>query len=369
MKFARLSVIPVLLLLQCACQFNAGASAHPPQSVPSKSSQQKTSPNRMQGPAYEAYEQEVRKHWANNDYDWLENEAAKLITSKERLPGGYWKLRVLFRSIEDVVDDESSDASWQEHIARVEKWASKHPASAMPRIILAAVWRNYAWKIRGTGLSDTVKPENWDPFEERHNKASKILDEADALERKSPEWFLTALLIARVEEDDREAFERLYEQAVALEPHYYYFHQAKAGHLLPQWHGHAGEWERFAEAAANQVGGEQGDIILFTVYTEYWSQDPLEFMETRRAVAPRLLAGFRAIEKLYGSSPQRLNQGCLISFFVDDNKTPAVLMKRIGDDYDLDVWKDQSVFNIFRQEALMRSGELPRYRRGGSSPR
>lgn len=84
---------------------------------------------------------------------------------------------------------------------------------------------------------------------------------------------------------------------------------------------------------------------------------------------PRLLAGFRAIDKLYGSSPQRLNEGCLISFFVADNKTPAELMKRIGNAYDLDVWKDESVFNLFRQEALMRSGELPRHRKTGSSPR
>ena len=74
-----------------------------------------------------------------------------------------------------------------------------------------------------------------------------------------------------------------------------------------------------------------------------------------------MLAGFRATEKLYGSSPQRLNQACVISFFLNDNKVPAELMKRIGKDYDLSVWQDESVFNLFRQEALMRSGELPRY--------
>ncbi len=369
MKFVRLSLIPVLLLLQCACQFNAGASAPPTQSASSNSQQQGTSATRMQGPEYQAYEQEVRKQWANNNYEWLENEADELTASKERLPGGYWKLRVLYRSIEDVVDKHPSDASWQEHIARVERWASAHPVAAMPRVILAEVWRSYAWKIRGSGLADTVKRENWTPFHQRHAKTTKLLAEADALEQKSPEWYLVALLAARVEEKDRAAFERLFEQAVALEPHYYYLYQAKAAYLLPQWHGNAGEWERFAEAAANQVGGEQGDIILFTVYAQLMFQRDMEFMEARRAIAPRLLAGFRAIDKLYGASPQRLNEGCLISFFVDDNKTPAALMKRIGDAYDLDVWKDESVFNIFRQEALMRSGELPRHRRAGSSPR
>ena len=110
-----------------------------------------------------------------------------------------------------------------------------------------------------------------------------------------------------------------------------------------------------------RVGSEQGDIILFTVYTNLMSSSNLDFMNTRQAIAPRLLAGFRAIDKLYGSSPQRLNEACLISFFAGDNEIPAELMKRIGNDYDLTVWKDDSNFNIFRQEALMRVGKLPRY--------
>jgi hypothetical protein len=46
-----------------------------------------------------------------------------------------------------------------------------------------------------------------------------------------------------------------------------------------------------------------------------YTTDGLEFMNDHQAIAPRLLAGFRATEKLYGSSPQRLNQACLISFF------------------------------------------------------
>ena len=366
MRSLRLAVIPVLLILQTACQSyvgaSVGASSQPKQSVSSKSSQQKTPATRMQGPQYEAYEQEVRKHWANNDYEWLEDQARKLDVSKDRLPGGYWKLRVLYRSIEALVSDESSDAAWQEHIARVEHWTRQRPASAMARIILADVWRSYAWKVRGNGLANTVKPENWAPFKQRHGKTTRILAEAAALEEKSPEWYVTALLAARVETRDRAASERLYEEAVAREPHYYYLYQAKVGYLLPQWHGEAGEWERFAEAAANKVGGDQGDIILFTIYGDLLSRTDPEFMSRRHAVAPRLVAGFRAIDKLYGSSPQRLNEACLMSFFTDDSKTPAELMKRIGTAYDLNVWQDESFFNLFRQEALMRSGELPRHR-------
>ena len=367
MQYARLLLIAAFLILQCACQF-VGAFRSSTQPVSNTNSKQRT-PSREAntGPEYEAYSKEVRKQWRSNNYEWLEGEAKRLRVSKERLPGGYWKLRVLYRSIEGIADEESPDETWKEHIARVEKWAAQRPTSVMPRIILADVWKSYAWKARGTGFARNVKPENWAPFEERLERTYEILAEASSLEEKCPEYYVTALLAARGQGADREAFESLYEQSVALEPNYYYLYQAKAGYLLPQWYGEAGEWERFAEAAADKVGGEQGDIILFTIYSDMMSNNNLDFMNTRQKIAPRLLAGFRAIDKLYGASPQRLNEACLVSFFANDDKTPGELMKRIGQDYDLTVWRHDSTFNIYRQEALMRAGEQPRYRQSSGT--
>jgi len=365
MNFVRLSLISALLILQSACQL-IGALPRSSQisKTPAEQRTPITSPN--SGPEYNAYVREVRIQFANNNYEWLEGEGKRLRVSKERLPGGYWKLHVLYRSVEGMVDKEDSDDVWKKHIARVEKWTNQRPTALMPRIVLAEIWRTYAWKARGTGFANTVKPENWVLFDERLKKTNEILINASNLEEECPEWFLTALLAARGQGGDREAFDKLYEQGVALEPTYYYLHQAKAGHLLPQWYGEPGEWESFAEDVANRIGGEQGDIVLFSIYSDMMSFGTMEFMNTHQKVAPRLLAGFRAIDKLYGASPQRLNEACLISFFTGDNKTPAELMKRIGTDYDLTVWRAESTFNIFRQEALMRTGELPRYRQSGA---
>ena len=364
MKFVQLSLILVLLVMQTACQFNIGARPQSKQRPPSQSSQPATSrPDRMAGPAYETYAKEVTKQWVNNNYEWLESEAKRLRETKERLPGGYWKLRVLYRTVETFVSAESSDQSWQEHIARVENWVKQRPTSIMPRIVLAEVWRTYAWKIRGAGFSNTVKNENWKPFHERLDKANEALAAAANLGEQCPEWYLAALLAARAQSVERATFEQIYEQGVALEPAYYYLYQAKAGYLLPRWYGQPGEWEHYAETAANKVGGEQGDIILFTIYSDMMNYHDLQFMNEHQAIAPRLILGFRAIDKLYGASPQRLNEACLISFFAGDSKTPAELMARIGDNYDVSVWKDESMFNVFRQEALMRTGELPRHGR------
>jgi len=367
MKFARLSLIPVLLILQSGCQL-IGAIPRPNQSVANKSSKQtklRKPPNA--GPAYAAYFNEARQQWEHNNYAWLEAEANRVLIAKERLPGGYWKLRVLHRAIEGVVTEESSDNAWREHIGRLETWTQQRPASLMARVLLATAWTDYGWKARGHGYSSTVNREDWVLFDERLQKANNILSDAHALEEKSPEWYLAAQIAALGQDGDRAAYEALYEEGVALEPTYFHLHAAKAGFLLPQWYGEPGEWERFAEQAANRVGGEQGDIILFSIYAAMVARDNLEFMNKHQAIAPRLIAGFRAIDRLYGSSPETLNEACLMSFTTSDDKIPAELMKRIGSDYDLSVWRDDSTFNIFRQEALKRSGEEPRYRRATGS--
>ena len=357
MRFLRLSLISALLILQCTCQLKRiGALPRNTESVSQRSSAE---PN--VGRDYDEYESEVAKQWAVNNYDWLEAEDKKLNASKARLPGGYWKLRVLYRTVETAVDTQASDVTWQQHIARLETWKQQHPTALMPHVILADVWRSYAWKVRGQGYASTVKREAWPLFDKRIASSNENLTASSNFAEKSPEWYLAALLTARSQRLDRDEFEKLFEEGINLEPTYYYLYQAKAGYLLPQWYGNDGEWERFAEAAANRVGGEQGDIILFMVFTDVMARSGIDFMDTHKLIAPRLLAGFRAIDKIYGASPQRLNEACWISFFTNDNKAPAELVKRIGNEPDLSVWRDKSNFNIFRQEALMRSGEMPRY--------
>lgn len=364
MKFARLLLISFIVSLQSGCQL-IGALPRSRQAVSNSNSQQIPPKKKANtGPEYNAYVRAVRKEWANNNYEWLEKEAKTLRASKERLPGGEWKLHVLYRSIERIVDAESQDDAWQEHIARVQKWRTHSPTSVMPRIVLAEAWRSYAFKVRGTDYARNVKPESWAPFYERLEKTNEMLAEAFNLEERCPELYVTALQSALGQKLDRAVFEDVYEEGITIEPTYFYLYSAKALYLLPQWYGAPGEWERFAETAANKLGGEQGDIILFNIYTDRMSNAYLDFMNKHRAIAPRLLAGFRAIDRLYGSSPVTLNEACLISFFTDDQKAPAELMKRIGDDYDLSVWNEESSFNVYRQEALMRIGQLPRYRSG-----
>jgi hypothetical protein len=178
--------------------------------------------------------------------------------------------------------------------------------------------------------------------------AAAVLKEATTLEGKCPHWFVIALWVGIGQSWDRQAFEQVFEAGVELEPTYYYLYQVKAMYLLPRWFGREGEWERFAEESTLKVGGDQGDIVFFDIYSNILTMHDLTFMNTHYKACPRLLNGFRAIEKWYGASLHRLSEACYFAMTSGDQKTREELFTRIGDDYDETVWRSQQNFEMFR---------------------
>lgn len=356
---------PLLLLLACAlisatgCQLVGSSflaarkkspSVKPP--VPGSAQPQPQPPALVDKETLASY-QEFSRRLEKDEFSWLNNEARKLRVNKERLPGGYFKLRSLYKALEAPPRaDQASDGEWEDHIARLDRWVKQDSQSITARVGLARAWEAYAWKVRGRGYSNTVSDAGMNAFNHRLASAAKILREASSLEERCPEWYLTALWVAIGQSWDRSAFDRMFEAAVALEPNYYYLYQAKATYLLPRWYGEAGETERFAEESALKVGGHQGDIIFFAIYSQLLSLNDLTFMNTHQQAAARILDGFQSIEKLYGSAPHRLNEACLVAMFSGNKQKAAELFNRIGDDYDPEVWHSKQNYDMFRESML-----------------
>src|SRR5262245_22122207 len=109
MKSHILLAIVALLMLPVGCKLSERNLFSKSAQAKSASSQSDPTPRRKAiDPEYEEYAAQVRENFSKSNFEWIENEASKLRTSRERLPGGYWKLRVLFRTIEDTVDDNAS---------------------------------------------------------------------------------------------------------------------------------------------------------------------------------------------------------------------------------------------------------------------
>lgn len=124
---------------------------------------------------------QVRDYLYHDEFDLLESVAAEARANKERVPGGYWKLALLYGGFGSPdAGVYAPDAEWQYHLGKLKKWAEENTASVTARVALGQGW-------------------------------------------------------------DRESYERLFSEATAFEPSYPAYYQEKAAYLLPRWHGRAGE--------------------------------------------------------------------------------------------------------------------------------
>ena len=346
-------VLIIALGLSSGCQLSLGKPAHQPPSAQSPRAVPSKSPQLVRqilDVELEAYRRDVYNHLSDNDFAWLDREAAKVRAGKERLVGGYWKIRTLYSAMETPLKgQQASDEDWNILIDKLSRWSKRQPNSVTAMVALAQAWQKYAWKARGGGYADTVSEEGAELFHKRLEISDRILSRAASLKDRCPHWYVIALWTAIGRGAERDALDKLFQAGVKLEPMYYYLYQVKASYLLPRWQGEEGEWERFAEATAKTLGGDDGDMIFFAIYSQMRTMHDMTFMNTHQADVPRIIAGYYAMEKSYGFAPHRLNEACFFAAFGPDRNAARKLFDRVGDDYDLSVWRSKQTFEIFRQ--------------------
>jgi Domain of unknown function (DUF4034) len=226
------------------------------------------------------------------ELDCLANEAR---AEKSRFSGGTWKLVEIYTGLEEPRPGHPTEVDWRQHLALIEQWKSNNPTSITARIALAESYVGYGWAARGDGYSDSVTDSGWKLLAERMQKANNILQEASALPTKCPEWYLAMLDVAQGQNWPLEQTTALFEQAVKLEPDFQHYYRNYAYQLLPKWSGQEGDAARFAERAANRIGGEDGDILYFQIGAKIVCacQDP----DGTYFSWPRLQKGFAALER------------------------------------------------------------------------
>lgn len=309
-------------------------------------------------PVIAAYEDEVREKLYAEQFSWLEDAARKARDGKERMPGGSWKLNLFYIAVGGLNIDGADDGDWQRHLSFLRKWVAQQPQSITAKVGLAEALINYGWDARGTGFADKVTDEGWELFEQRLMEANQVLLDARESRKGCPHWYVSMLRLGQYVGAPPETFDRLFAEAVNFEPDYYYYYRVKSMYLLPRWHGQPGDWEKFASESARRVGGEKGDILFFLIYSQMISMHDLSFMKEHREAWPRLLAGFRALEKQFGESPTRLNEACLLAASSGDIGVAKELFKRIGDAPNFDIWRTAENFEMYRGWALNRANKV-----------
>jgi len=282
--------------------------------------------------------------------------ADRARASKERFPGGSWKVHELYSGLYQPVQypvKHATQDDWNNLLQRLQKWVTARPTSVTARVALARTYLLYAYDARGHGFADTVSNSGWKLFEVRTTMAKGILDEASNLPTKCPEWYVDMLLVAQNQSWDNDRARTLFDEAFKFEPGYYYNARVLAAYLLPKWSGEEGATEKFAQDVADRVGGEQGDALYFEVASADYvicgcEDDPKMSWE-------RIEKGFEASEKQYGVSMLNLNRLAYLAMHVG-RTYPIVadkVLTRIGEQWDEETWDTQQNFEDVKKWAAL----------------
>lgn len=329
----------------------------------------------------EEFAAEIIQSFQQEDFSALDAAADRARESRERFPGGDWKLYVFYRTLTWPNSGAlASDQQWKAHLDRLEKWKNKDSKSQTARIALANAWVEYAklartsdrdWRgldkdIGGKEFQKRLKHAEIALGFDTKNFFSKIVagtkEEITStpdpkLPSLCPHWYFVRLALEQGRAfEDWTRYNNVFAAATALEPTYYYLYQTKAYDLLPQNHGVKGQWESFAENSAASVGGREGDIIYYMIVSyvmpRYISRDGHgDFFRDNNIFGQKIWDGYKHIEESYGTSKYRQNEMALIASKAQQYAVAKILFDRIGEDWDERVWQKKAVYDGYRNMA------------------
>jgi hypothetical protein len=274
----------------------------------------------------------------------LESLEQELRRSKARFAGGDWKLHYFYDALSAPIERD-----WVELIAALKVWQEARPTSAVPPLLLANAYANYAWFARGNGQPDTVTETGWSLFKDRLNQAAFFLNTSRHRSDTNPQWYTTALLIARGLQWPRDRVDTFVKESAALEPLYQHTYAAMAVFLLPRWFGTPGDWEAFAQDTAERIGGREGSAVYNQIVVRVAVQiGHKAFFDANEINWRKVQWGFADREKLYGTGLQSLNAMCGLAGAIDDKYAARAFLKRIGDAWDQPFWRTRQNFDKFK---------------------
>ena len=154
---------------------------------------------------------EIRADVVAEQFDDIDRLADELRHSKARWAGGDFKLRSLYKALDDprLTDKDTAD-----HLEHLRHWMTERPESITARIALATSLHRWAWVARGSGTADTVTAEGWRLFGERIKESQTVLDSARDMKVMDPQWYSEEMTVGLAQGWDGRKMKDLFDRAV-----------------------------------------------------------------------------------------------------------------------------------------------------------
>ncbi len=279
---------------------------------------------------------------AQGQFDRLETLAINLRNLHCVAGSGNWELRNFYEWVTKGMWG-FAPSKRKEFLDAFARWQEAYPKSVTPRIAEAIVHVNYAWDARGGGYANTVTDEAWRRFFKELDEADSLLLEAERLSQDDPHLYETMLRTLLGKSTSKTQMEDVLQKGVAITRDYDHLYRRATIYLLPRWHGSAGEVVAFAERAADMTRETRGEAMYAVVASAAVSYVGGDEVSSYGFSWPDLQKAFADLLEQHPDANFYRNAYCLIACY-NDPDTARKLFEDIGDDWDEDVWHQESEF-------------------------
>jgi len=286
------------------------------------------------------YEAAIRSKLLAGNFDDLERVVAGLRLTKERFPGGAWKLERFYIGVAYPSDaDESTERGWQKHLDHLRIWLASRPSSLAAHIALGRAMLQYGWHARGSGYANTVTEEGGRLFGERVGDAEKIISDVGDERLSDPGWHSVMLEIGVSLGWSKTDFDQIFEEGISVEPLYQYLYYQKARYLMPRWYGQVFDVERFMQQSLHRWGGQEGLALYYLIGEYLFPYYPYRTIVTASKICwETMKKGYFALEALYGTELTRMNWMAKLCGIAGEKQLCSWFFVRIGDRWIPGVW-------------------------------
>jgi hypothetical protein len=296
---------------------------------------------------FQKFGEEVETQLREQHFDELEHMAQRFRQSDARFVGGNAKLFNFYRALGDFsgqAREFESEIPFLEKRHLLEAWIAAAPTSIASRLGIAELWRNYAWRARGTAYAKDVTNEQWAGFFEGFNKLESYMQGVDP--NSDPAAFFMLLDLARARGGPRETLDALYRAAVRRYPTYFHFYGPRARNLELKWFGEEGELASYVQSLLISPGGEEGQVAYTYVASAIRVDFKRDDIYRNTGLSwPAVKAAYAARERRYGLRKYDWNMVCYLAVAATDRQTARNALEQIGEDWDQEIWRERKHFD------------------------
>lgn len=211
----------------------------------------------------------------NANFTHLETLAEQYRAGQERSPSGVWKLSALDAGVRSMFDPSNRDPEYWAYLdSYLGDWLKQYPNSPTAHLARASMLIHRAWSYRGTGPTESVKEEDWPPFNEYIEQARTALEQTRQIASRDPHWYVTMAVVAKSQHWPDDTFREMLEEGLSRYPDYYPIYYSAVDFYSPKWNGSADAIEQFATEAVERTRDSEGNGLYALLY---WHASQIQY--------------------------------------------------------------------------------------------